>query len=1041
MSFSLPRLLSKLQSVITIDTANNDLRIANAVVFSDGTRQTTAGVATDSYARSTANLAFEQANTATGLAQAAFDSANNVFPQIQPAWNTANTAYQNTIYLEGVNNTQNTDISIIKGVNSWQNTQITEVNTYATAAFNRANNNTDHIALIEGVNLTQNTEIIAVNQYAGSAYAQANITIGVDATQNTRLSAVEFLAQFARDTANNAVANTNILAAVNATQNTRLDGVESTNSTQNIRLDSIETINTNQNTTIGIIEAVNLTQNTRLDGVEGVNLTQNTNITAVNQYAESAYSQANTNASDISVLQGVNLGQNTTITEVNQFAAGAYNKANNALPLAGGTVTGTILVGQDVYVSGNLYVSGNTTSVGANNITLSDSLIYLANENPANTVDIGIVGHFVQGKYQHTGVVRNHLNGNWVFFSNVSTEPTTTVNFAEANLVYDSIMTGGIVTPSATINGKDWQSVEDTQNTEIVAVNNYATAAYGLANTNATNITYVNQFAAAAYEKANAGISSSNTFITVNANSSLINATSNADVLTIMPGNNISFVTDTVGKVITINSNLGNVTVPTLAPYRTAFVAGSAQTSIAVTHTIPYVYVSINGITVDPSEYSANGTHVVLTTPLRTGDVVDVTGYTTGSATVPGIKGDKGDDYTSNTIMYVTDLFASGRVNVANTQLANVNGNLVVFGVSDVRAHTIDGGTLSLHEAVSQSVYANGVNITQNTRITAVEFEALYARETANSATANTIYNHSVNITQNTRITVIEGVDHTQNTNITIADTKAQAAFDKANTGLAATGGTLSGSLTINENLTVTGNLVVIGNSTSIAVSSLEIGDPLLYLAANNYFSDAVDIGFIGHYYDGANAHTGLIRDPNLKEYIFFKGYTPETEANNLINIAHPSFEQANVYASFFKGNTIANTVYATISVGVGTPASNVTGEIRAANNIISYYTSDRQYKENIVDIPDALNKVEAIGGKLFDWTDAYLNTHGGEDGYYVRKHDFGVIAQDVRAVFPVAVRDKPDGSLAVDYEKLSALAFAAIRELKKEIDELKGKK
>ena len=127
--------------------------------------------------------------------------------------------------------------------------------------------------------------------------------------------------------------------------------------------------------------------------------------------------------------------------------------------------------------------------------------------------------------------------------------------------------------------------------------------------------------------------------------------------------------------------------------------------------------------------------------------------------------------------------------------------------------------------------------------------------------------------------------------------------------------------------------------------------------------------------------------------------------------------------------------------MGVGTVPSNVVGEIRAANNILSYYTSDRQFKENIVDIPNALDKVDAIGGKLFDWTDSYLNNHGGVDDYYVRKNDFGVIAQDVQAVFPVAVRSKADGTLAVDYEKLSALAFAAIRELKKEIDELKGKK
>jgi hypothetical protein len=56
-----------------------------------------------------------------------------------------------------------------------------------------------------------------------------------------------------------------------------------------------------------------------------------------------------------------------------------------------------------------------------------------------------------------------------------------------------------------------------------------------------------------------------------------------------------------------------------------------------------------------------------------------------------------------------------------------------------------------------------------------------------------------------------------------------------------------------------------------------------------------------------------------------------------------------------------------------------------------------------------------------------------------VSKSDFGVIAQDVQTVFPQAVRTRDDGSLAVDYEKLSALAFAAIVELKSRVEKLEG--
>jgi hypothetical protein len=127
-------------------------------------------------------------------------------------------------------------------------------------------------------------------------------------------------------------------------------------------------------------------------------------------------------------------------------------------------------------------------------------------------------------------------------------------------------------------------------------------------------------------------------------------------------------------------------------------------------------------------------------------------------------------------------------------------------------------------------------------------------------------------------------------------------------------------------------------------------------------------------------------------------------------------------------------------SFGVGTAASGTTGEIRATNNVTAFYSSDRKLKENIQDVPNALAIVTAIGSKTFDWTDDHIAKHGGEDGYFVQKSDFGVIAQDVQSVFPQAVRTRKDGTLVVDYEKLSTLAFGAISELLKRIEVLENK-
>lgn len=124
-------------------------------------------------------------------------------------------------------------------------------------------------------------------------------------------------------------------------------------------------------------------------------------------------------------------------------------------------------------------------------------------------------------------------------------------------------------------------------------------------------------------------------------------------------------------------------------------------------------------------------------------------------------------------------------------------------------------------------------------------------------------------------------------------------------------------------------------------------------------------------------------------------------------------------------------------SLGVNTTAPAANGDIRATGDIVSNFSSDIRNKENIENIANALNIVESIGGKTFDWSNEYINRKGGEDSYFLQKNDFGVIAQDVQEVFPLAVRERENGELAVDYVKLCSLAFAAIKELNEKVDSL----
>ena len=131
------------------------------------------------------------------------------------------------------------------------------------------------------------------------------------------------------------------------------------------------------------------------------------------------------------------------------------------------------------------------------------------------------------------------------------------------------------------------------------------------------------------------------------------------------------------------------------------------------------------------------------------------------------------------------------------------------------------------------------------------------------------------------------------------------------------TGGTITGSLTVD------GDALFSGNTTIISKTTIETADALLHLAANNEFSDILDIGFFAHYNDGgpgySNNHTGIIRDSGTKEYYIFSAYKPGFEPTSDININHASFELANVHVHKITANAVSGDGSGLTGVGIAT--------------------------------------------------------------------------------------------------------------------------
>jgi hypothetical protein len=114
---------------------------------------------------------------------------------------------------------------------------------------------------------------------------------------------------------------------------------------------------------------------------------------------------------------------------------------------------------------------------------------------------------------------------------------------------------------------------------------------------------------------------------------------------------------------------------------------------------------------------------------------------------------------------------------------------------------------------------------------------------------------------------------------------------------------------TIDGDLILSGNLSVLGTSTTYNVETLTVEDSLIALAKNNT-SDAVDIGFYGHYNDGADRHSGLLRHAGDGYFYLFDNYNIEP-TGNVINVSDASFRQANLKANLIA--TYANTTQANV--------------------------------------------------------------------------------------------------------------------------------
>ena len=100
-------------------------------------------------------------------------------------------------------------------------------------------------------------------------------------------------------------------------------------------------------------------------------------------------------------------------------------------------------------------------------------------------------------------------------------------------------------------------------------------------------------------------------------------------------------------------------------------------------------------------------------------------------------------------------------------------------------------------------------------------------------------------------------------------------------------------------------------------------------------------------------------------------------------------------------------------------------GSIEADGDIVAFSSSDKNLKDNLTLITNALEKVDCLSGNTFEWNEQSDKTGS----------DTGVVAQEVEALgLPGLTTTRANGVKAVAYEKLIPLLIEAVKVLRRKL-------
>jgi hypothetical protein len=628
----------------------------------------------------------------------------------------------------------------------------------------------------------------------------------------------------------------------------------------------------------------------------------------INASVSAAYTQANTNATAITLIQGVNVYQNTAITDAGNIGTGAYAQANAANNLA-----------QSAFNAANTGTTAAAAFIQAN----SANNLAQAAFNAANT------GTTASAAFTQANAANNLA--------------TSAYNSANTNTSAITLI----------------QGVNVSQNTTITAVSNYAVAGYGKANSadvlataaygeaNAADTlatsgyaqaNAANGLAGAAFAKANAAtinygpnnvivanaggfLSNTNNLQFLTSNNSLIvlNKIITDDVVTKnIIGPSVANTTITANGYVTTFDTTGRLTIPGPITFADGTSQNTAVSSVIVQASFDKANAANN---LAQSAYNAANTGTTASaafTQANAANDLATSGYAQANA--------------SNNLATSGYIQANAANNLAQASYNKANsisftGYATETYVNNAVANLVNSAptTLDTLKELSDALGADAnFATTVATNIGNVNNKSNAAYNQANSAN---ILAGAAFVSSNTNaaaITLIQGVNDGQNTRITAVDAYATSGYGQAN---AATQSAQSAYNHANNAYNYANTLVTLSSTQTLANKTLESPAITGTISGDGTFS-----GYLKSMNSqGDEGGEILLAKPATNSTIAGTGVTIDVWQNRL-----RFFEQGGSARGVYIDITAANTGVGTnllLSSGGGTDITQATYSAQAAYN------------------------------------------------------------------------------------------------------------